>query len=267
MNKIIFTDLDGTLLNDQSAISEYTRNTIIDFINRGNRLVFSSGRSLPSVIKVANELGLAIPGTYIASCNGTQIYDLSAGETIFESRMNMKNVIDIWDYAYSDNLHIQTYSDDSLIIKNYDEEVRYYTVRCPLPVIETDNPHNILAKGPCKMLAIDLHNHDKLTAFSEYISSTYPELTTMFSNPLYLEIFNKEAGKGNALKYICKYLNTEISNSYAFGDEENDISMLKAAGTGVAMCNGNSKIFDFSDEISEYDNNNDGLAKYIEKID
>ena len=93
----------------------------------------------------------------------------------------------------------------------------------------------------------------------------FAHLNTLFSNPMYLEVISNEAGKGNALKWLCNYLNIPISSSYAAGDQFNDVSMIEAAGTGIAMLNGDPAIFEFADVLSEFDNNHDGLSQYIVK--
>ena len=118
---------------------------------------------------------------------------------------------------------------------------------------------------PVKLLAIDLDDHEKLENFGERIHEMYPHLTTMFSNPWYLEVISEKAGKGNSLKWLCNYLNIPISCSYSAGDSYNDIPMLEAAGTGIAMCNSDPQILSCADIITEYDNDNDGLLQYIVK--
>ncbi|WP_026524024.1 HAD-IIB family hydrolase [Butyrivibrio sp. MB2005] len=88
-------------------------------------------------------------------------------------------------------------------------------------------------------------------------------LTLLYSNPYYLEIFNSEAGKGSAVKRLADHLGISISDTIAAGDEENDISMIKAAGLGVAMQNAIDAVKKSADIITETDNDNDGLAPIL----
>ena len=85
----------------------------------------------------------------------------------------------------------------------------------------------------------------------------------MYSSPYYLEIFPKEAGKGSAVKKLAEILGVPIGNTYAAGDEENDISMLEAAGVGVAMLNAKDAVKKVCDIVTKEDNDNDGLADII----
>ena len=71
--KILFTDLDDTLLNNQSEVSEYTKEVILRMLECGHRLVLSSGRPLGSVMEVAKKAELFIPGVYLSSNNGSCI--------------------------------------------------------------------------------------------------------------------------------------------------------------------------------------------------
>lgn len=261
--KILFTDMDGTLLRDDATISDFTRDTIRKMTEKGHKFVLSSGRSLANIINTKERLGLDMPGIYISATNGTLIYECDTQKVIFESLLSMEDVKNIWPVAMDDNVHIQTYTEHDLIVPKHDKETDFYLIKCDHPVIESTEPWNILEKPPVKMLCIDLENHERLEKWGQKIANEYPHLTVCFSNPMYLEIFSAKAGKGNSLLWLCNYLNIPVSNSFGAGDEANDISMLQAAGTGLAMCNGNPEIFHYADKIIEIDNNSDGLSQYI----
>ena len=85
----------------------------------------------------------------------------------------------------------------------------------------------------------------------------------IFSNPIYLEIFDKTAGKGNAVRFVCEHFQIPLSNSVAAGDAENDISMLQASGTAVAMANATPEVKACADFITQQDNDHDGLSEAI----
>lgn len=88
-----------------------------------------------------------------------------------------------------------------------------------------------------------MENHGRLEAFRSRIQEKYGDkISAIFSNPIYLEIFDKTAGKGNAVRFVCEHFQIPLSNSVAAGDAENDISMLQAAGTAVAMANATPEV-------------------------
>ena len=81
----------------------------------------------------------------------------------------------------------------------------------------------------------------------------------------YLEILPAEAEKGKALRFIESYLPVPHSHTFAAGDAPNDISMLKAAQTGIAMQNASSEVKESADMVTSLDNNHDGLLEILEK--
>ena len=88
------------------------------------------------------------------------------------------------------------------------------------------------------------------------------------SNEWYLEIISRYAGKGQGLTRFCRTLGIPVSHSLAAGDSENDISMLRAAGTGIAMCNGIPQMPDIekaADAVTLTDNDHDGLVPFLEQ--
>ena len=80
------------------------------------------------------------------------------------------------------------------------------------------------------------------------------------------EIHSKEASKGNALKYLANYYNIDSKNTLAFGDQLNDISMLKAANYGVSMINANQELKELTKYHTDYDFNNNGVIEFLKKL-
>ncbi|MBQ6806915.1 MAG: HAD family phosphatase [Lachnospiraceae bacterium] len=265
--KILFTDLDGTLLNNESQVSEKTQNFIKDFISAGNKLVLSSGRPLDSILEVKEQANLNYPGIFIIASNGTLVYDCDHEKPIRELRMPLSYVSYLQAQANAQNLHIQTYNDDAIITAVEDEEIKFYRKRIHLPLLLAKDYTSALTKEPFKMLAIHLTDHSKLTAFCDSIATwANDKIQYIFSNDMYLELFVKEAGKGNAVRFVCDYLGVSITDSFAAGDAENDISMLEAAGCGIAMANAAPNVKKAADVITPKDNDNDGLADYLQSI-
>ena len=88
-------------------------------------------------------------------------------------------------------------------------------------------------------------------------------LDSMYSNDYYLELIPRKSGKGNALIWLRDYLGIKPENVIAAGDGENDMSMIQAAGVGVAMLNAPDNVKTVADIITETDNNHDGLAPIL----
>ncbi len=266
MSKILFTDLDGTLLTKDSLISPSTKEVLDLMIQEGHRLVFSSGRPLKSILEVVNHAGLQYPGTYIIANNGSQIYDCASETNIFENRLKREYVDYIFDAGEAAHLHIHTYTDTHIVCRRETKELAFYRDRIHLQPIFSEEPASYLEMEPYKVLAINLESKTRLEDFRDSLSEWADEkVASIFSNDHFLEFFSYTAGKGNGLKYLCNYLNIPLENSYASGDAENDISMLEAAGFGIAMSNGDSRIKEAANYVTQKDNNHDGLAEAIKK--
>ena len=74
------------------------------------------------------------------------------------------------------------------------------------------------------------------------------------------------ASKGSAVRTLCEMLGVDIKNAYAAGDERNDISMIEAAGVGIAMKNAVNEAKAVADYITENDNDHDGIAEIIDRL-
>lgn len=265
--KLLFTDLDGTLLNNNSQVSAGTKAFLDEFLTAGNKLILSSGRPKDSVLEVMRDAGLDYPGTLLSCSNGAQIYDPDHCRTILAHRLPLPYITYLQEKAAKYSLHIQTYTENSIVSPADDEAVHFYRRRIHLPLIVSPVLADALTKGPYKMLAIDLHDFDKLEAFRQEISGwANGKIQSIYSNNMYLELFHHDAGKGNALRFVCNYYGVSLTDAYAAGDAENDISMLIAAGTGIAMSNGSDKVKQSADRITDLDNDKDGLADMMRKL-
>ena len=268
--KILFTDLDGTLLNSQKQISRETRETLAAFLSAGNLLVLTSGRDVNSINEIKEKrLKLNLPGIYLIGYNGGQIYDCDNKKTIYRNGLKIKQAIHIIETALEMGHHSHTYNETHIIApvktKN-SKEFAYYKQDVFTPVIYTNDFAADVLVEPGKCLAINLKDNKKLVSLMDKIHGTYDDVTCIFSCPLYLEIIPTTSGKGAALIKLCEILNIPTANSIAAGDQENDLSMLEAAGLSIAMANGVDSLKAIADIVTEYDNNHDGLALCLQTL-
>lgn len=266
--KILFTDLDGTLLNSQKTISPNAKSKILQMLDAGHKLVLASGRPLYSILERKEQLELPDYGVYITAFNGALLYDCEAHQILSEQRVPIETAQVLFNLAKEKQLHIQTYKNDTLISIADDEELAYYTQFVPSEVIISSDVSSLLTEAPFKLLAIDLKEPEtkRLAAFRTELqnSDLGNILDSAFSHDTYLEFYNKNAGKGIGVINLCKLLHIPLKNSIAAGDAENDLSMIEAAGVGVCMQNGTSLVKERADYVTSYDNDHDGIVEIIE---
>lgn len=264
--KIFFTDLDGTLLNDEKKITKETFLALEKWCQAGHKLVLCSGRALDSILHVFETLQLTFPGVYLVGCNGGEIYDCSKNKLLLRRAISYDDVEKVFSLAQKHQIHIQTYSETHIITKKEGKELSYYKRAIHTPVIITEDIFSPLKKEPCKCLAIELTDLERLDQFRQEVETQLGDrLSVIYSNPNYIEIFPAESGKGSSIIWLCNYLNIPIANSLAAGDEMNDISMIQTAGLGIAMCNGRMEVQQAADLVTSHDNNRDGLAEILKQ--
>lgn len=269
--KMLFTDLDDTLLNSQSQVSPGTKAFLDEFLADGNRLVLSSGRPLMSVMEVKELAGLHQPGIFLSASNGARVYDCDRQRTIRKLGLPFGWVSYMQAQAEALSLHIQTYRDsdvgDAVISPADDEEIQYYRQKIHLPLVVSANLCGALTEKPCKMLAVSLHNFEKLETFRKNIADwAEGKVRTIYSSDKYLELYDWNAGKGSSLLFLCDYLGIPVADTFAAGDADNDISMLDAAGCGIAMKNATDKVKAHASVVTDLDNDQDGLADMMRKL-
>lgn len=262
--RLFFTDLDETLLTTEKKVSHATYEALRTFSEAGNSLVIATGRSLHSALYVQKELGLDFPGSYILASNGCLIYDCDAKETLFRTGVPLTLTAEIFKMAEEHGIYVQTYTDDRILAPADCEEIRYYSRFVKTPVQIAKDPMPFLFVPPCKILCISLSDHEKQERFRAAVMKRFgAEIDTFYSSPYYLEIIPFGLGKGPAAMILADRLDVPRACTMAAGDEGNDISMIKACGIGVAMCNGTEECRAAADLITEKDNNHDGLADVI----
>lgn len=264
---IFFSDLDGTLLNDEKKITPATRELLEKWSLAGHKLVLCSGRPLHSVKSVKEELSLNYPGMYLIGYNGGNIWDCEKEEMIYRKNITLEDVDYIDRLAKKCGIHCHTYTDDFIISPNASTELDYYCRVITMPCKISSPLTAALSEAPCKCIAVELSDSAKLEAFRQALLP-YAEgkLQLVYSSPFYLEIFSHSAGKGEAVKALCSLLKLPLTHTVAAGDQANDISMLKTVHTGIAMINGTEEVHNAADIITSFDNNHDGLVPILKNL-
>ncbi len=267
--KILFLDLDGTLLNDAKEITDGNRRALEAALAQGHRVVVATGRPLISAMEQNKRLGLTWPGCYIIAYNGGAVYDVYNGEVIFRKTLPRASALKAIDLANRHGIHIQTYDDTHVLVEPHcdKEEIRQYCGVIGMEYRVVEDHHKTLTWDPPKALAISLRGQSAMEALQAEMRQTLgQELDCFFSSKFYMEIVPKDMNKGNAVRSLCKQLGIDIAQSIAIGDEANDISMIQAAGLGVCMANGIDALKAVAGYVTIRDNNHDGVAEVVEKF-
>lgn len=266
--KILFLDLDGTLLNDDRQISQGNRDALYAALEQGHRVVINTGRPLASAIQLNDQLGLTKDGCYLIAFNGGYIYDPFRKEIIYRQCLSIPHAVEMLELFDRNDVHVQTYDTEHVLVSPrwVDESVERYCKKVNMAYQVVPDFQTGLQEEPAKVLAISYTGRTALNRLEAQINSSYSDVEAFFSCKEYLEIVPKGVHKGNALIRLCNLLGMDVADSVAAGDEENDLAMLKAAGTGCAMANAVDAVKQVADYVTVNDNNHDGIAEIVYKF-
>lgn len=265
--KILFTDLDGTLLNDDKTISSENLLAIERAAKAGHAVIITTGRSLSSAMPYIEALAAVQKNCYAITYNGGLIYDYTNHKPIFKKTIPLTDVKYIFQQAEKFHIHCQTYEKDYVLALRNSPELEEYKEHSGMPVQIDPALTEHLLEEPAKVLTSCLDNRELHDAYRRYMEPwAKGRLSLFFSNDRYLEHVPEGISKGNAIHFLCSYLGVPISQILAAGDAENDIAMIKEAGTGVCMANGTKEVQSLAHYVTLRDNNHGGIAEIIEKF-
>ncbi|MCF6335112.1 MAG: HAD family hydrolase [Spirochaetales bacterium] len=257
--RAIAFDMDGTLLNEKGQISSRIKKVLNKLKEREIELMLSTGRSYEALLPFKNELELNSP---VICYNGAQV--LQADGVIIRNHTIDNDISGhLVSFAREKCVHFQAYSNGTLYFEKMTPEAEAYenhvNLRGKVINFDTMKPHDFT-----KLMYLGAH--EKLEGLSNSIKELYSgNLSVTFSNPVYLEFMPGGVSKGDALYEVAEHLGIETTNIMAFGDGDNDISMIKVAGTGVAMENATSELKSIADEVT-LSNTDDGVAEFLEEF-
>lgn len=265
--KIIFIDLDGTLLKNDKTISDANRQALQDALEAGHYIVFATGRAISSGRNIAKKLELEKPGCYMIAYNGAVMYDCAAERTLHRQTMPIEYAEYLTAEAEKAGLYIQAYSESQILTRKHTKELDLYVKRTGMQYRIEKDVWSLLSQEPPKMLLISLDDPEKLHKFQEeHREWERGKCTSFFSCAEYLEYCPYAVTKGVGVEYFREFLNVQKENTIAIGDHENDIQMIRNAYLGVAMKNAQPVVKECADYITENDNEHDGVAEVIRKF-
>ncbi|GAA2901318.1 Cof-type HAD-IIB family hydrolase [Enterococcus pseudoavium] len=264
MKKLIAIDLDGTTLNQESKITDKTAKTLHRAIADGHSVVIATGRPYRMSKNFYHDLQLTTP---MINFNGALVH-LPGKKWADEQEASINRRIVFEMLAEKKNLKL-----DFIAAENRDtffiDDLKFFDQHFFASDFATsDNllTVNTLRTNPTSIL---------LRSQPENVVGVSDELKQQFGtevevntwggpNPI-LEVVAKGIQKAHGLKRVIKSLNVKQEDVLAFGDEHNDVDMLKFAGWGVAMANGTDQLKAVANDITEKPNTEDGLADYLTK--
>lgn len=265
--KVIAIDVDGTLLNSQKQLTRGVKNAILMAREAGIKIVIATGRPLSGVKQILHELDLANQNDEYVVCFGGGVVETTSGNVLFEKKLTYDNYLDLETIALKLGLHFHASAPDRIYTADRDiGDFTLYEANLVNLGISYRTPAEMKDVPIIKCMYVDEQKYlDKKIADHTPFAHLDDKITFTKTAPFYYEANPKGVSKGNALKILCQKLNLTSENIMAIGDEENDLSMIKYAGIGVAMGNAVTSVKDNAQMVTK-DCDHDGVAAAIEKV-
>lgn len=261
------TDLDGTLLKNDASISDFSINTLNSLIENGVLFTYATARSFSSAAPIVEKLNLELPAV---TFNGVFVINPRNGEHLIENVFTKKSLKIAEKFLRENGAAPLVYSyingeeRVSFLGEKIERVSSYINARKGDKRLRTAENYDELFEGNVFYLTVLNAENTKLldSFFTAENGFAHNFQVDTYDDTTWYEIYDKNAGKAAAVKQVKALLNAE--KMVCFGDNKNDIEMLKAADLGVAVQNSFDELKKIADIIIE-ENELDAVAKFIEK--
>lgn len=257
--RAIAFDLDDTLLRSDLTVSDYTVDVLRRAADRGIIILPASGRTRDSMFPTVQRIGCA---DAFISCNGADVWTPDR-ELIMQELLPVALAHEVARYAADRGVYCQTYSPSRFYFSVDNEYAVSYASSSSLEGEFVGDLTAFIQSPVTKLLMMD--TPEKIAALYEEAKTIFAGRASMTcSKPYFLECNPLKATKGNALKWCADHFGFRMDELLTFGDSLNDVSMLAAAGIGVAMGNAREDVKAMGFPVC-LTNDEDGVARYIEE--
>lgn len=269
--RIIALDLDGTLLNSNKELTPGNFAALQKAADAGIEIVPTTGRFYGGMPEVIRKMPFV---HYVITINGAAVYDVRKQQDIAKAEIPMQKAVEIMEYldtlpviydCYMDNWGWMTRAmwekaEEFAPNAHYMKMIK--ELRTPVPELKTRLKETGHDMQKIQFFVQDMKLHGELL---QSLPMQFPTTAVSTSVSNNIEINDRHANKGEAIGKLAAYLGFDISETMSFGDGLNDLSMIKAAGIGVAMANACSEVLAAADEMT-LDCDHDGVAAGIKKF-
>lgn len=261
-NIMLYSDLDGTLLNSEGRVSEENLEALRKFLDLGGLFGIATGRNQLNSTSYLQDISLTAPCILY---NGGGLFDFSSGEYLSYHELSKERLIPFLKSCLQkyQAVMIQIFCPDmSYFISPEEFADRYiYTIHQPCKFTSLEDLEN---QPWIKVLLCG--NAQVLSKLSEEITETrlQQEIDWVYSSDIYLEVLPKGISKGRALSEIRNLMGAKY-RIYAVGDYYNDIEMIQAADVGIATRNAVEELKEIADIIT-VSNDESAIADIVNNI-
>lgn len=269
--KAIAFDLDGTFLSLEKKLIPRNVEAIIKAGETGISIIPATGRFWKTIPAELKNLDVV---DYIISINGAYVTNIKTDEVIYESTIPYEEALEIYDYLDTLDCVYDCYLENDAYMPT-DHKARFLDY-CLDPhfvplVMNYRNPVDNykemirIRKAGIQKIQVHVNDLELKRCLLENLSGMFPDIVATSSVLSNVEINASGADKGEALLAIARHKGISVEQTCGFGDGLNDLALIKAAGFGVCMENGDPLCKEAADYIAPHCDEA-GVAQVIEKF-
>lgn len=271
--KLVCVDMDGTLLNRKKKISEETKRVLQKAHELGVHIVITTGRIFNNAAYYSNLIGVKSP---VIAANGAIIREKDKDEVIYKKDLNRNICLEVLKIAQKHNVTPHYHTMENIFVGS---KIHKFFVNLliakPLPK-EHEVTVNYIGSTEQWEEMFKTHEGDivKCIIVNQSVRrlknarkdiEKIENVEVVSSNKFNIEVIAKGVSKGKAVEALVEFYGLKREEVICIGDNENDLSMIKYAGLGVAMGNSINIVKENADYITD-SNDKDGVAKVIKKF-
>lgn len=260
--RLVALDVDGTLLDSNHRVSSRTRTTLEAVRRSGHVVVLASSRSPQGLEPVLEQCSGS--ANWVIACQGavvTETPTVARDRAMVDSPIPTSIALSVADRATDLGGSVCWYVWDRLLVRRITDAVhREVAITGEKPEVQHHGLRG--SPSPHKILAI-FDDDTQAARFLQQSQKDGTGIQAVLSKPGYVEITAHGVDKGRALEHLARVLGMTKRDIIAIGDGENDVALLRAAGTAVAMGNASTRLLEVADHITAT-NDQDGVANALE---
>jgi Cof subfamily protein (haloacid dehalogenase superfamily) len=243
--RLCYFDVDETLAIPGRGIPDELLGILARCRGRGIRLGLATGRKYDSALPYARAIGAEAP---LILYNGARIQEPGDGEILFDRKLGLQEAVSVLKLVKKHDLHVNLYLDDVIYIERETEVSRESAEKDGVVQEPVGDLVEFLKSEPTKLLIIG--PGEKLIDLWADFGKNPHTAEVVRSEPTYLEILPAGVSKGAALREVSRLAGVPLAEIAAFGDSNNDVEMIEAAGLGVAVGNALSNVKAAADYVA-----------------
>ncbi|WP_017496391.1 Cof-type HAD-IIB family hydrolase [Flavobacterium sp. WG21] len=257
--KVVVTDLDGTLLNPQHRISDYTKSIFQELHHQNYLIIVATGRHHLDAMAIIETLEIPV---YLVSSNGARIHSPER-EELFAFDLKSDVVKAALDVEIDPEITVVLFKENVWQTNRINERLNAFQAELKYRPELVD--YKTLEDFAAIKIFFSHENHEKLVALKETIlANSSSDLHHAFSLPTCLEFMDKSVDKAVSIQRVLEKEGFSLEEAVSFGDGFNDVQMLSATGKGLIMGNAPVLLKETLPDLEVIKTNaEDGVANYI----